>query len=245
MSQRTLSRSQKKAVEEGKLVETINSLDYTTYKSRFLKSNDLTAASRGISVCIDRTVQIEFLFPELLKDNDGHIIDACFALIQNSSAAAYKSSEMKWSPSNKRKEMVLPDMRYLIISEENSASTPCTDECSRDAETTTRPVVLGFISFMITYEDGYEVLYVYEVHLSENLRGQGVGTVLMDIVEEIGRSAGVEKCMLTVFRSNRGAVRWYERRGYILDDFSPGPRTLRNGMLKQPTYLILSKVYHG
>ncbi|CAD6447825.1 3a6474f7-a51a-47dd-a2f9-c5bc5f5410e4 [Sclerotinia trifoliorum] len=31
--------------------------------------------------------------------------------------------------------------------------------------------ITGFMSFMPTFEDGFKVIYLYEIHLSEELRG--------------------------------------------------------------------------
>ncbi|KAG7005768.1 hypothetical protein G7Y79_00018g045750 [Physcia stellaris] len=78
----------------------------------------------------------------------------------------------------------------------------------------------GFLSFMFTKEEEAPVVYVYE---------------------DIGREAGVEKAMLTVFARNEGGRRWYERMGYAVDEASPSPRRLRGGKTKEPDYYILSK----
>lgn len=47
--------------------------------------------------------------------------------------------------------MKLLDLKYLLI--------------KRDAK------VEGFLSFMPTFEDGYPVIYCYEIHLSSALQG--------------------------------------------------------------------------
>lgn len=73
------------------------------------------------------------------------------------------------------------------------------------------------------------------------MRGMGVGGRLMGVLEEVGRRAGVEKAMLTVFRRNEGAVGFYEGLGYGVDEYSPRPKKLRNGVVKEVDYLILSK----
>lgn len=63
----------------------------------------------------------------------------------------------------------------------------------------------------------------------------------MNKMEEVGRKVGVEKAMLTVFRENGVALSLYQRLGYTEDDFSPKPRELKNGVIKLPAYVILSK----
>ena len=150
-------------------------------------------------------------------------LDACFALIALTSSQDYANSSTKWSPAKKRMEMRLPDLRYILL-KENPSSPPA-----------------GFLSFMLTYEDGLEVIYCYELHLAEQLRRCGLGARLVRVTEEVGRRVGVGKLMLTVFRANETALAFYQRLGYGVDEFSPEPRRLRHGVLKESDYLILSK----
>ena len=140
---------------------------------------------------------------------------------------------MGWSPAKKRKEMRLPDLRYLILTQRPPSGV-------EDTELDVGQVV-GFMSFMLTWEDGNEVVYCYEVHLAQEIQGRGVGKVLMAMMEEVGRGVGVEKAMLTVFKANGKAVGFYEGLGYGVDKFSPGPRKLRGGVVKDADYIILSK----
>lgn len=51
---------------------------------------------------------------------------------------------------------------------------------------------------------------------------------------------GVEKTMLSCFKRNDGARRFYERMGFETDASSPGDRKLRSGKVVSPEYLILS-----
>ncbi|KAA8649020.1 N-terminal L-serine N(alpha)-acetyltransferase NAT4 [Aspergillus tanneri] len=156
--------------------------------------------------------------------------EACFNLIQLTSSSAYTGSSFGWSPSKKRKEMRLPDMRYMILR-----------KGLRDVSPNPSGHPLGFLSFMVTYEDGKEVIYCYEIHLAPAVQGQGLGEQLMRRFENIGRRVGLEKAMLTVFKSNTQAMRFYDKLGYTEDEFSPKPRRLRNGLVKEPDYRIMSK----
>lgn len=228
MSRSQVGNAQARAIAAGKLVETVNSLDRVEFLTKYLHSEQMDEAQKRIKEVAASDLHLDLLFPAFLRTNK-IVLESCLKLIEESSASDYRASEIKWSAASKRKEMLLPDMRYLVIT---SSGTDVT---------TTFKDVLGFISFMTTYEDGHEVIYVYEIHLARQLRGLGVGVVLMEEVESIGRCIGVEKCMLTVFGSNERAVRWYDRLGYVIDEFSPRPRVLRNGTVKQPSYKILSK----
>ncbi|KAJ5895190.1 hypothetical protein N7495_006881 [Penicillium taxi] len=166
-------------------------------------------------------------------------LEACLDLIELTSGSAYAASGIGWSRSKKRKEMQLPDMKYLIL-----RGVAETEEPNVNVNVNVEPdfrTVIGFLSFMVTYEDGKEVVYCYEIHLSPTVRGRGLGKLLMGRMEEIGRLVGLEKAMLTVFRSNEAAREFYKRGGYEVDEFSPQPRRLRNGTIKEWDYLILSK----
>ncbi|KAH7391692.1 hypothetical protein BKA66DRAFT_458292 [Pyrenochaeta sp. MPI-SDFR-AT-0127] len=105
--------------------------------------------------------------------------------------------------------------------------------------------ILGFISFMFTYDDppndDREVVYIYEIHLHEHLRGRGLGSRLMGFVEGAASHCGIGKTMLTVFTSNEGARAMYEKLGYNKDECSPTDRIMRSKTVKAD-YMIMSKI---
>ena len=162
----------------------------------------------------------------------------CLKLVRSTSEDGYKNSSLGWSSKQKLHEMQESDMRFLLVrqaSETNSEPAPH-DRISE---------MVGFLSFMLTVEDEIEVVYCYEVHLLPSLRGQRIGETLMHIMEDTGRAAGMVKAMLTVFTSNVGARKFYERIGYTLyDEEAPPPRKrLRSRMTEpqKPTFVILAK----
>ncbi|KAK2766678.1 hypothetical protein FQN54_005991 [Arachnomyces sp. PD_36] len=162
--------------------------------------------------------------------------DACFNLIKLTSSEAYKHSTVGWSRAKKRSEMKLLDMKYILLRRlqpKESNSEAGQEKGVSDVE--------GFLSFMVTYEDEVEVIYCYEIHLSPSIQNKGLGKRLIGLYEAIGRNVGLEKAMLTVFRSNEMSRRFYEKLGYEEDEFSPRPKRLRNGVVKEPDYIILSK----
>ena len=127
--------------------------------------------------------------------------------------------------------MRLPDMKYILVKSNQTLIDTKADSGTID----------GFMSFMLTYEDGIEVVYCYEIHLGEECRGMGLGKCLIGCLEEVGRKAGVEKVMLTVFKVNEIAKTFYGRLGYEEDEYSPRPKKLRGGVIKEADYMILSK----
>ncbi|KIM97486.1 hypothetical protein OIDMADRAFT_105726 [Oidiodendron maius Zn] len=154
-----------------------------------------------------------------LSDAD---FEACFQLIELTSAEDYKQSKAGWKPSAKRREMKLLDLKYFLV--------------KRGSQTE------GFVSFMPTHEDGYPVIYCYEIHLATTLRGTGLAGALMRLLESVGRRIPeTTKMMLTCFTGNQRAAQFYAKLGYSEDEFSPKPRVLRNGTRVESEYVILSK----
>ncbi|KAI4160246.1 MAG: hypothetical protein L6R39_000241 [Caloplaca ligustica] len=199
-------------------VEDANSLPLAAYRAKFLPAS-LKSISAAENIPPSYHITLESSSTISTKD-----FDQCFDLVASTSANAYAASSIGWSTVKKRKEMKLPDLRYLLVHQ---------DAC-----------VEGFLSFMLTYEDGHETVYCYELHIDARLQKQGIGKHLMSLMEHIGSSAGVKKSMLTVFVENGAALRFYEKLGYTEDAYSPEPRKLRNGTVKMPTYKILSKSLH-
>jgi ribosomal protein S18 acetylase RimI-like enzyme len=161
-----------------------------------------------------------------LEDGD---LEACFKLIEYTSGHDYRASSIGWKPKKKREEMKDRDMMYLLVKHGDSDNGG----------------IMGFISFMITTDDPprelQEVVYIYEVHLADSLRGRGLGSRLIRFVEEASRRCGIMKTMLTVFKSNSGARGLYEKLGYSKDDCSPEDKVVRRRVI-EADYLIMSKI---
>jgi N-alpha-acetyltransferase 40 len=207
-----------------KLVEATNKLDIQQLFAEYLPHSELHQLEAGVGESTLSGVSIARVDARGLTSGQ---LNACLDLVEETSAEDYHASETGWSRTKKRREMKLPDLRYILLSD--------------PSDTPKDPKIVGFVSFMVTYEDGYEVIYIYEIHLSPPLQGKGVGRHLLRAVETIGANVGVEKIMLTVFKANERAANWYRKSGYAVDDFSPPARRLRNGVVKEPTYVILSK----
>ncbi|MCJ1471995.1 hypothetical protein MMC13_000639 [Lambiella insularis] len=201
------------------LIERVNALPIATFSSLYLST-----AEPCLNFTHPRTAAYYSLSLHASTALTPVDSSACFDLIATTSASTYAASSLGWHPHQKRKEMRLPDLRYFLV--KNTFMSPPE----------------GFLSFMPTYEDGKEVIYVYELHLAESLRGGGMGRHLMEVVESIGAKMGVEKAMLTVFVANSEARSFYECLGYGPDESSPKDRRLRGGIVKAPDYIILSKI---
>ncbi|OAL53405.1 acyl-CoA N-acyltransferase [Pyrenochaeta sp. DS3sAY3a] len=156
-------------------------------------------------------------------------INACIGLVEKTAGHDYRASSIGWNPRKKKEEMTDPEMMYLLeIKPEN---------CDIGK-------VIGFISFMFTNDDpphlDRDVVYIYEVHLDDHLRGRGLGSNLIQFVENVASHCGISKTMLTVFTANKGARALYERLGYGKDECSPKPRMTRRKVIESD-YMIMSK----
>ncbi|KAI8617505.1 hypothetical protein BC830DRAFT_1062388 [Chytriomyces sp. MP71] len=60
-----------------------------------------------------------------------------------------------------------------------------------------------------------------ELQLAPAHRNTGLGALLMRFLEHAGAVHGLRKAMLTVFKANTGALRFYARLGYTPDRISP------------------------
>jgi ribosomal protein S18 acetylase RimI-like enzyme len=68
--------------------------------------------------------------------------------------------------------------------------------------------------------------FIYHLAVHASYRSQGIGSRLMDEVESRLRSKGCIRCYLFVTPDNEAAMRYYEKRGWILMDNLPYAKDL-------------------
>ncbi len=68
--------------------------------------------------------------------------------------------------------------------------------------------------------------FIYHLAVHASYRSQGVGSRLMDEVESRLRSKGCIRCYLLVTPDNKDAMRYYEKRGWVLMDNLPYAKDL-------------------
>lgn len=78
--------------------------------------------------------------------------------------------------------------------------------------------VLGQVFYAVTGEGDEYSVYFYLLHVAPELRGQGIGSRLIDAIEEIARELGCRAVTLGVDIGNPAARALYERRGYAVFD---------------------------
>jgi ribosomal protein S18 acetylase RimI-like enzyme len=155
--------------------------------------------------------------------------------------------------------MKYKNMKYLIVrrlGESLPGKYSGTSECNPSKNTTLKKGLdgkvnpkelheFGYLSFQLDDDEtanpnvGVPVLYVYEIHLGEGLRGLGIGKHLMRVAEHVAKETRMDKVILTVYTANENAERFYRSLGYITDETSPPSRKLRRKIV-QPDWKVLS-----
>lgn len=261
MHQRCVNMVRKRIADT---VDSLNQTNFENFNIRYLPSELLTYTSKDKATHDTAVYDVQ---PKTTPSNNGtahdsphqHMseleLDACLDLISRTSKDDYKASVQGWNVTHKRDEMREMDMRYLLVrrrgdyrpSQPPACTGPEPAGTSHQPRMATRDStgILGFMSLMLTIEEGQPVVYIYEIHLEPQLRGLGLGKHLFTIAEHIGRATGMEKVMLTCFRSNARARAFYTAMGYDIDECSPRPRRLRGGVVKEVDYIILSQRLKG
>jgi GNAT superfamily N-acetyltransferase len=216
-----------------KLVEGINALSIEDFRSRFVQEDMLKYQMdrKDSSAAFDLSlVGADWLTPGEYN--------ASFNLIEETSRSDYESSTFGWHPRRKRKEMLEPEMKYLLVRSRGAEPTIERTAKSGDVDTS----VLGFLSFMVDHDSSptVPVLYIYEIHLAESLRGLGLGNHLIQVTERLASNMGLDMVMLTCFLCNKKAHQFYTDRGFGKDACSPADRKTRNKVVAVD-YVIMSK----
>ncbi len=83
-------------------------------------------------------------------------------------------------------------------------------------------VFIQLVSHRIELADGKNRAYLYAFRVRPEYRGKGIGTLLLEIVEEDLRQRGFQRVCLNVGRGNLDARRLYQRLGYRVIAPEPG-----------------------
>jgi ribosomal protein S18 acetylase RimI-like enzyme len=126
-------------------------------------------------------------------------------LFEQNMKALYQASDWGYDAAAKRTELFEAEARYLLVHDEADGNS-----------------LVGFAHFRFVEDDGALVLYLYEVQLAPTMQRRGLGKLLMQLLLLVARKHGMELMVLTVFKNNTGAMRFYrERLGFDIDETSP------------------------
>ncbi|KAK0245795.1 acyl-CoA N-acyltransferase [Armillaria nabsnona] len=130
---------------------------------------------------------------EVLTSNElsKQLREDIFAMLETNMRDLYAQSSFGWDPTDKRKEMFDSLSRFVV------ARRPDTQALS------------GYSIFRFEHEIDSDMLYCYELQVSNASRRSGLGRKLMDLLGSIGQSWRMQKIMLTVFEANEAALAFY------------------------------------
>ncbi|CAH8851126.1 unnamed protein product [Trichobilharzia szidati] len=157
---------------------------------------------------------------------DDSVIDELMSLLQQNMQDMYTASSWGWNAEMKRGEAFSSKSWLIICRCRNVSGTP---ECCS---------TVGFVSFRFEREEEHPVLYCYEIQLYRQFQHLHVGTFLMEILSSIALAANMHRVVLTVFKSNVNAVKFFRKLGFKTDETDP---SMYEGV-GAVDYLILSKL---
>ena len=141
-----------------------------------------------------------------------------FALLKENMEAIYEEGGWGWKDSQKRKELLHDDARFLIAFDEQE-----------------KPV--GFSHFRFSPEGQTVVLYIYELQIHSDFRYKGLGQHTTRTLELVALRHKMEWVMLTVFKKNKSSMNFFMgKMKYEVDETSPS-----HDIWDDSTYEILSK----
>lgn len=144
------------------------------------------------------------------------------ALIEINMRTMYEKSNWGWKYEEKLSEIIKSSTRLIIVTEANNSlgmnnisnALPNEEEANR---------FVGFMSyrFEIGADKNECALYVYEIHVTQEYQGKGLGKELMRIAKTLAISFKMDKIMLTVFNFNKQALEFYKKLQFSKDKSSP------------------------
>ncbi|ETW07906.1 hypothetical protein H310_02314 [Aphanomyces invadans] len=115
----------------------------------------------------------------------------------------YENSTWGFDMEKKRVELFEDAARYIVVER-------------------TPGQIDAFLHFRFVEDEGDAVVYVYEIQVGPGMQRQGLGKRLMQLLQLIGRKYKMKLILLTVFKSNIAAMKFYtEKMGFVIDDTSP------------------------
>ncbi|KAL5264050.1 hypothetical protein ACHWQZ_G005222 [Mnemiopsis leidyi] len=152
---------------------------------------------------------------------DKETFEAIYRILEDNMKAEYDACYWGWNERDKRDEMKEKNPWFLI---------------ARNSE----QQIVAFAHFKFDFDEEIAVLYCYEVQVTEDMRGKGVGKFLMQILELIGAKSEMQKIMITVFKHNPRAVHFFQDILKYTDD-ETSPKFMDPMDEKEYCYEIMSK----
>lgn len=145
-----------------------------------------------------------------------------------------------WDKNARFKELFDSSSRFIIMSVAETAQATTVDAATATSpEAAAAPPlpsphphaiantndITGFCAYRFSWDDDDEpehaVLYIYELQVAASHQGLGIGCVLTEAAVHIGQTLRMWKILLTCFKRNEQAMRFYLQNGFAVDSNSP------------------------
>ncbi|KAI9219294.1 acyl-CoA N-acyltransferase [Blastocladiella britannica] len=154
------------------------------------------------------------------------LFDACFALVEANMQDQYNAVDV-WDRDEKRAELLDPQMRFLVLVDHLES-------------------VCGALIFQFSTEEDADgdwenpIGYCYEIQVRSDCQGLGMGKFMVQWVADICHGAQMKQLLLTVFKINEQAIKFYLKQGFRIDGTSPSNFEDEDGNPLDVNYEILS-----
>lgn len=213
-------------------------LSLPTLSSSAVGNNDVTSTSSTPEQARNTSATIQYYSSQSLPKN---ILQQCLELFETNMGEMYKQSKWGLDMNEKLNELQHNDARFLVITTSESSdevdsatgtSEPSSDTANNNNEIQSsnnkdkQSTVVGFAHFRYEPNDEdtptYPITYLYELQIHPSYqRRLGLGKKLMTLIELLSLKLQMKSIMLTVFNYNEGAMAFYKRMKYGVDESSP------------------------
>ncbi|ORZ32297.1 acyl-CoA N-acyltransferase [Catenaria anguillulae PL171] len=163
------------------------------------------------------------------RDIPDGLFDQCFALTKLNVGPMYDAEKgVGWNDDEKLADMNDLSQRFIVFT---------SDE---------QQVLVGFLMYQFSTEEHAEeeweqpVGYCYELQVAPGAQGRGIGSLLTRMCIACCRARSMDKLMLTVFKANGSAIKFYRNQGFSIDPTSPSNFTGEDGRPLNVYYEIMS-----
>lgn len=167
--------------------------------------------------------------------NPSYLFQEMLDLFKQNVGTMYEQSSWGLNMEGKKEELQHRKARFLIV----TTASPLKAVSKEKKEYVSS--LVAFCHYRFEYDDDQyptcAVLYLYEIQVSRRFQSRGIGQSLMELLRCIAEKASMTKIILTVFRLNHQALKFYRSLNYKIDESSPSEDD-GNGTVD---YLILSK----
>ncbi|KAJ6575192.1 acyl-CoA N-acyltransferase [Mycena capillaripes] len=165
------------------------------------RANKASASQISKSLVPDPTFIFKVQLAESLDESTRSLI---WSMFETNMRAMYTTSSFGWDPPHKKGELFNRLSRFILV-----------------YPTTGTRSLVAFTAFRFEFEDDKNILYCYDLQVAKQSQRSGLGRALMNHLAKIGADFGLDKIILTVFKVNKRALKFYKSFGFEMDPDSP------------------------